>query len=168
MSFNAWTYHVYWSTLCAAGLRRLFSLSSSPSSVDCRPTHGCFCVVSQERKARDAQYRHHAQINEDPLQAFVSDDKYVTQLRLVQLRSQVVSHLLTIFFRIYVGNTNAFKYGGSYARSGQFNGIADIFFSNQKVRLDLNTTRFVIPQQALKSREAQMKPMAAMLSPVFP
>ena len=33
-----------------------------------------------------------------------------------------------------VGNTNAFKYGGPRAPSGQFSGIPNINFSKQKVR----------------------------------
>ena len=37
------------------------------------------------------------------------------------------------FYEIYVGNTNAFKCGGPRARSGQFNRIANIIFSKQKV-----------------------------------
>ena len=51
----------------------------------------------------------------------------------------IVSHsnIVTSFFEISVGNTNAFKYGRPRARSSQLNGIANMNISKQKVPIML-------------------------------
>jgi len=43
------------------------------------------------------------------------------------------SNLPFIFFGVYVGNGNAFKYKGPHALSDRFNGIANMNFSNENV-----------------------------------
>jgi len=63
-----------------------------------------------------------------------SNPDLISRCWWVQLISEVVPHSnLVTFFWSCVGNTNAYKYGGSRDRSGQFNGVANINFQEQKV-----------------------------------
>jgi len=72
-----------------------------------------------------------------------------------QLRAFVVSHsnLVSFFLEIFVGYrpTNAFKFTGDIARDFvRFDGIANIYFSKQKVskmRLDLHCDHVTTPGQ---------------------
>jgi len=59
---------------------------------------------------------------------------------IVSLKMSLFLRVTFVFFKISVGNTNAYKYGESRAGYAHVNGFANMNFKKQKICGDFNAT----------------------------